>query len=140
MDLFSKKALGIVLVVALFFPNIFIVRFATSECYYAKTKGTVEPMAAITNPNTVWELSTLSLGIFGYDEISHQLLALGGDRDNFFFFRQPSEMPEWWHLRKFERFVWEEAIDIVPYGDHDLAILTGWIDYYRLLNISSGEP
>lgn len=139
MEFFSKNIFSFVFI-AILSLNVLLAGFMSEEGHFRGAGQFFQSVDVVIEPVSVWELSNTFIGEFGYDSKSDKLIALGEDPTHVFFFRQPSDSPEWWWEKKFENYIREQPIAFLPYGDGNLAVLSRWSDNYRLQNISTGKP
>ncbi|MFX0114727.1 MAG: FG-GAP repeat domain-containing protein [Candidatus Hodarchaeota archaeon] len=140
MIFFSKNILILMFIISLLPLNFFLGELKAEEIFFRGTGQSLLPGEDSNKPAEVWELSNTFIRGFGYDSKSGELIALGEDTTHFFFYRQPSEFPEWQWEKRYENYVREQPVGLLPFGDGDVAVLSRWLDNYRLHNLSTGEP
>ncbi len=98
-------------------------------------------ITSIKPPKIKWNIiSDTSMTLFGHDPSNNNLLALGENNSHFFLFKEPSFIPLWIQKKRVEGYIREIGFDFFPFGQKQIAVLTRYVNQYRLLNISNGEP
>ncbi|MFX0114728.1 MAG: hypothetical protein ACFFB3_09275 [Candidatus Hodarchaeota archaeon] len=136
----AKNILIILFIIGFVLAKAFVLGFTLENADFRGLGQQWRPEDVSNEPGKIWELPNTLFGEFGYDPRSNKLIALDENFTHFFLYRQPAEAPEWEWEKRYENYVREEPVALVPHGEDNLAILSRWSDNYRLHNMSTGEP